>query len=606
MIAGKVDPQIAKSTGADQNWGNSMKRTRRDLKRGAWKRLGFMLLAGLLSASAKAWGWGAVNGFCPTHQLILRQAYALLRTDGAFRGIPFPSIDDILSYEGVTAWRSHLLTVRATGPGPDADGATNYSDHYFNPAIGRGFAPAVVFHYFSLFLKGQGQDWAKSAAWASHFLSDMTVPHHVVGILKADAELVTQGLRPLTEADTGPPALYLKDPPAGWGGGGDFSAATRNYFEYQAADKADWYDPWYANGFGASASVQVGLSSHVSWEKLAHQDYQETWPAVPQPPDGSPITYDRAWRNAEIDPVFDTDIFSARSTTAGVYASRVAEGTRSGIVRYLRSPRDAIRRAISATATMWRASFSGLRPQLDLGSGLDPQNPSRVAVVLRVRNLASDTATRAVARLTIVYPNGQSQQILAQVADAIVPGSEGKAVWEIESRARGVHRLLAEVQASYRIPDLQYARTEKAIRLDAVETDDLAGLWQEESFSKTGARVMVVKVDRRGGELIGTIVRPQRIGSTQTTLLVGAGSFIGSGQEIFRLQKSGWNQYQGSVVSDVVPGVKIAGRGWVYNNQVSWRPCRAQYEQGSILKIFFTSYLFNSPQESMARFVRAR
>jgi hypothetical protein len=255
---------------------------------------------------------------------------------------------------------------------------------------------------------------------------------------------------------------------------------------------------------------------------------------------------------------------------------------------------------------MWRASFSGLRPQLDLGSGLDPQNPSRVAVVLRVRNLASDTATRAVARLTIVYPNGQSQQILAQVADAIVPGSEGKAVWEIESRANGVHRILAEVQASYRIPDLQYARTEKAIRLDAVETDDLAGLWREESFSKTGARVMVVKVDRRGGELVGTIVRPQRIGSAQTTLLVGAGSFFGSGQEIFRLQKSGWNQYQGSVVSDVVPGVKIAGRGWVYNNQMSWRPCRALYEQGSILKIFFTSYLFNSPQESMARFVRAR
>jgi hypothetical protein len=87
---------------------------------------------------------------------------------------------------------------------------------------------------------------------------------------------------------------------------------------------------------------------------------------------------------------------------------------------------------------------------------------------------------------------------------------------------------------------------------------------------------------------------------------VGAGSFFGPGQEIFRLQKSGAYQYQGSVVSDVVAGVKIAGRGWVYNNQVSWRPCRALYEQGSILKIFFTSYLFDSPQESMTRFVRAR
>ena len=583
-----------------------MKGTRRGLRRGAWKRLGLLLLAGLASASVKAWGWGAVSGLCPTHQLILRQAYALLRTDGALRGVPFPKLDDMLLFEGVTAWRSHLLTARATGPGPDADDATNYSDHYFNPAIGRGFAPAVVFHYFSLFLKGQGQDWAKSAAWASHFLSDMTVPHHVVGILRADAELVTQGLRPFTEADTGPPALYLKDPPAGWGGGGDFSAATRNYFEYQASGNADWYDPWYANGMGLSASVQVGLSSHVSWEKQAHQVYLEASPGVPQTPGSTISRYDPAWRNAEVDPTFASDLMSARTVTAGLFASRVAEATRSRIVHYLRSPGEAVRRAIVATATAWRASFSGLRPQLDLGSGLDPQNPSRVAVVLRVRNLASDTATQAVARLTIVYPNGQSQQILAQVADAIVPGSEGKAVWEIESRARGVHRLLAEVQASYRIPDLQYARTEKAIRLDAVETDDLAGLWQEESFSKTGARVMVVKVDRRGGELVGAIVRPQRIGSTQTTLLVGAGSFFGSGQEIFRLQKSGWNQYQGSVVSDVVPGVKIAGRGWVYNNQVSWRPCRAQYEQGSILKIFFTSYLFNSPQESMARFARAR
>ncbi len=563
---------------------------------GAGKFISFCLLA----------GWGAVEFYCPTHQLILREAYALLRKDSAFQGSPFPALDDILRNEGVTAANTSMLTIQAFGPGPDAEGASNYSDHYFNPSISLGFAPVAVLHYFSQLLNGSDADRGKGAAWASHFVADMAVPHHVVGMPREDAERVMQGLRPLTEADTGPATLYLADAPAGWGGNGDFSAATRNYLEEHAAGAADWYDPWYSNGTRVGASAEVGFSSHVSWEKRAHNAFLDPSAGIPQDAGAADVLYDLAWRNAAVDPTFNSNLALTRSEAAGAFASRVAARTRMSIDRFVGYPRESIRRAVTATVTVWRASFSGLRPQLELEPGWDPLNPFRRRVILRVGNAAVGAATDVIARFTVIFPDGQIRQSLGRVADEIPPGAEGGTVWGFEYRANGQHLLRAEVQASYRIPDLQYAKAEAVVRLGAPETEGLVGTWREDSLGRPGAKVMVVRIERPAGEYVGTVLRPERIINLQTAMLANEQSFFRAGQEIFRLQDGGGQQFRGSVVVDAGPGVKVPGRGWVYNHPPAWHQARAVWDRGDILKIYWTGYLFDYPQESYTRFIRLR
>ncbi|HMA67196.1 MAG TPA: hypothetical protein VKO20_05200, partial [Desulfosalsimonadaceae bacterium] len=151
----------------------------------------------------KAYGWGAVtvpikpapgpwesvNWTCPvtTHQFILSKAHLRLQNDPAYYGSGFPNFNAILAYEGVKfngAYQS--LQWGMSGPGPDSEGRTNYSDHYYNPEIGEGGAPAkITENYESLvegLLHGDANKSAKAASWGAHFLADMHVPYHVVGI----------------------------------------------------------------------------------------------------------------------------------------------------------------------------------------------------------------------------------------------------------------------------------------------------------------------------------------------------------------------------------------------------------------------------------------
>lgn len=126
-----------------------------------------------------AYPWGSLDEapYVNTHKYIDEVAYGALQKN-TFVSENFPDIKNILFYEGINR--------KAQGRGPDSEGSTLYSEHYYNPITGRGNAPQAVKKYFiKLSEANMGinmGDGAKAAAWAAHFLADMFVPYHVVGM----------------------------------------------------------------------------------------------------------------------------------------------------------------------------------------------------------------------------------------------------------------------------------------------------------------------------------------------------------------------------------------------------------------------------------------
>jgi len=564
------------------------------------------LLGGICATALLLGGWGAVENFCPTHQFILTEAYLLLQKDAAFKDSPFPFLNDIMRWEGVQAANLSLLSIQAFGPGPDVPGATNFSDHYFNPAIKAGFAPAAAMHYFSALMRGPGagEEWGKGACWTSHFVSDMAVPHHVIGIPKWAAEQVSQNRRRLTWDDTGLLALYGNDSSvAGWGAGGDFSKATKNFLETSAgrAD-ADWYDPWYANGTPASETTMVSLSSHVGWEKWAHDTVQDSVITLPHGYD----FYDSAWKNTDIDPAVFDDVLSSRAVAAGRFVSLIAAATRQSTPSYLRIPKDAIMRAIIDTATIWRASFSALRPSLEAGQRLEGFDPFQRRIVLRVDNAALFEAKNVTARITTVYPNGQTRQSIVEVNPVLGPNGHASIDWILGTQMQGDHRIIVEVQGQYAIPDLQYARIEAIVRFDAPESSaEMEGLWREEPYPGD-RKAMRLKIWRENGEYIAMVDSPERVTADQTGFIFGQNNMYIMAQKVLVFRDTGGQEFQGQLLTDVAPGVFVQGRGWVYNWQMAWRPCRIVWDGKDIFRVFYQGYLMNNPQQNALRFARER
>ena len=83
--------------------------------------INMILFVILCAASSTAWGWGAYEAATwgqeqvlrtRTHQVLDTETRKFLNKDPAFKGIPFPTIGEILANEG--AWAKGKA-----GPGPD-------------------------------------------------------------------------------------------------------------------------------------------------------------------------------------------------------------------------------------------------------------------------------------------------------------------------------------------------------------------------------------------------------------------------------------------------------------------------------------------------------
>ena len=234
-------------------------------------------LSGILLNPLKAFSWGSFDGIANTHQLIVKNAMQGLLKDPVMKFNLFPSEKDILNSD----WVNGIY-----GTGPDVEGFSNYSDHYYNPKIeNKGNGPnasGTQFHNLILKLSQSSNDKtaAKCAAWAAHFLNDMHVPYHVIGITGREAYIkYNRGHEYLTPDESGPLVLYgpqLKAKP-GWGQNQNFLLALERYVEKHISARGevglvDWHDPWYDNGIGIGLANTV-FGSHSKWELLAHRGW---------------------------------------------------------------------------------------------------------------------------------------------------------------------------------------------------------------------------------------------------------------------------------------------------------------------------------------------
>lgn len=455
-----------------------------------------IVLVGLaLLAPTRAWAWGAIwNDNRSTHVYILDEAYKLLLDDPAYRPGCFLPRTGVLGWEGITITRR--------GPGPDGYHKTLDSAHYYNPKVGVGGAPGMVRKEFMALLNGIGtganrRRALKGAAWAGHFLADMRVPFHVMGIpLDQAREMYAQAggknatKLPLTPKIMGSLHLgYLESLREN-----DFLQDIRAYFKAYEKEKkhTDWFDPWYYNG------VVSGSSSHITWEIRAYGEHR----GPPMPPDllknqiGDPDPSvgpeaDRIYREildrrtgsagtdggtsfpdqeslariAPVNPerlVFGKNI-GRRAELMEQYTRDVALVTWKLANRKpeycLSNPKALINAAIKDVYLMWRSTISALRPFMTIEP--DPEGRARWRIRTAIKNLAKEDVTGVRLRLKV-----QGGQLVGPAELKVGSIGEGKlrsisTQWRVKNPGKDFKATLEVVGRYLKTPDLQYAKLEK-------------------------------------------------------------------------------------------------------------------------------------------------
>jgi len=402
----------------------------------------------LLAFPSEGVPWGAIKEYAETHQYILREAMSLAASDSAFVQ-KFPSAEELVNNDYV------IVTVLGkSGPGPDVDGASPYSWHYFNPVTGEGLAPRKVSDFFSgmMHKRVRGESQAREAAWAAHFLADMFVPYHVVGMPEEAAWQVFMAGTPVGERETGPAELYSRQSPApaGWGGGGDFSSALELLFkEYPPANEegVDWFDPWYFNGWGGTSAPGIATGSHGFWEYQAWEWFRFCHIAQKSlPPQG----YDPLWKNRKSE--MGTVFWRAQAAAAAEYAAACAARTRQNIPAILAGPDQGILNAVRAVYTLYRASMTSLRAswrQEDLTGG-------GYRVFCTVRNTdPREECVGAGARLLYRKDGRWLVRETVTLHRPVPPQGAGEFFWDF--RTSDSFQCIAEITGMFRqTPDLGY------------------------------------------------------------------------------------------------------------------------------------------------------
>jgi len=423
------------------------------------KILFFILILFPLSVS-HAFSWGGAFYWSPTHQVILTEAYNFLSQDPAFQGSGFLSLNSILLNEGVLVNVDYALDPSVVGPGPDATGASPYQWHYYNPLTGKGRAPAAVQMYYKQLVDlNDKNDKGKAAAWSAHFLADMSVPYHIVGMPSDEAiKYRNSDTQYLSEDITGPLLLYDNKatdrmPPTGWGENHLFGSAIVNFVDDHSGGDVDWFDPWYSNGSGLKNSHEVAFSSHVLWEADAHKKYLECgYTGIVASEVGR---YNPAWKNGAPNINFNINIMEAQAAGAALFTHDVALYTRKQILHIHRNAEVGIFNAMRNVATLWRGSITGLRPALYYYEKVS-SDPNEYGVECRIRNMADASAKNVQIKL-YVFHNQKLVHTHKLAGGNIVAGGTGSVQFRVGLIPDREYGIAMAVAARYDIPDLQYA-----------------------------------------------------------------------------------------------------------------------------------------------------
>lgn len=427
-------------------------------------RTGFQWLAVIAAffvlRAVPAFSWGSLYPG-ETHQYIIKTAYDRLKADPAYAPNLFPTFSVIKGHEGVS-WTA----IGLSGVGPDASGMSAYSDHYYNPATGDGNGPNASAKFYSYLSrenvvhKVTTEAAGKSAAWSAHYLADMFVPYHVVGLPRKKAEKIWKeqnakhpGVINLGYSVIGSYKLSYATPIKG--GDRNFHTELSRYIKKTDPLEADWFDAWYYNG--NTDTMMVKTSSHVAWE--AAPNYSPLAPATivgeyqRRAGQGLP-GYTSGWKNAS--PSFNNP-WEAQAKQVRQLAIASATETRKNLESYFDNPTPALTKTVQSVYSIWRASFSGLRPSINY----QPDGPNSYKVTATIANSAGAAVKTVQTRLTPQDCSLADQGSKAIKGSIPAGGSATTSAWKVKTGDKSC-RLKLEVIGSYPIPDLQYASVEKS------------------------------------------------------------------------------------------------------------------------------------------------
>ncbi|MDQ5985263.1 MAG: hypothetical protein CSYNP_00971 [Syntrophus sp. SKADARSKE-3] len=416
-----------------------------------------VFLLNLISAPPCALSWGVLSP-AQTHQHIISEAYRLLAADSAFDPKLFPRLEDILAHEGVN-WANLEYTGSGygvipdvsliDGPGPDAKGNSPFSWHYYNPVTTEGNGPLAVGKYFRYLSEGmltnKRTSVPQAAAWSAHFLADMHCPMHVVGMYKTSAQKLLKDQLEKHKGTKYEGSVYISDDIKGSDKLSYLSPIKslsnnfRNDIERYLERGEDWFDPWYYNG---TTPFVTQTSSHIAWETTVN------------PGPYSLSGYETTWKNGRS--TFDKPV-DIQADEASHLAVEAATLTRSKLEFFFDNPQPIINHAIRAVYTMWRASFSAMRPKIMIQEKEDGFH-----VMGNISNYANIAFGNVEMKLNIsgcsLAGINAVQTVGTLPAKGILKGGE----WKIEPKDASC-KLKLQVIASCTAPDLLYAETETTV-----------------------------------------------------------------------------------------------------------------------------------------------
>ncbi len=428
------------------------------------------------------YGWGAITGF-NTHGVILQAAFNLLSKDPAFNAKIFPTLDKISAHEGVYVSGEDGFI---TGPGPDSEGKTKYTDHYYNPQTGSGNAPgAAVRHFREIIPALQREDAsakAKDFAWGAHFTADVSVIYHAVGMDfdAFDAEYTRQKptgkfILPTTISGDRYPLSYGMV----FEHSSDFLAEAEAYRNAQAKDATvDWFDPWYWNGYLSSDK----RSSHVSWEAWVRDKIDITG-----------LGYSDNWDNPE--PSFD-NYLENQCTQVMKMVQGAALKTWINTRDFAKYSMPPLQEATKNVATFWRASISALSLEYDIepsGSSPDGETKAFRISAKNIVNKATETAQKAQLRLFLSGARLIGGEPVQDIGDIPAGVAVDKGEWEIEyDDGVSIDDLTIRIEliAKYeKTPDLQYA----SVHVGGTDVENSIILVMDASGSMAGKKIADAK-----------------------------------------------------------------------------------------------------------------
>jgi hypothetical protein len=487
------------------------------------KCLGLVVCVGVafFSSPEATLGWGSVEswyatGVEGTHKFILRQAYRILEKDPAYRKGAFPSLDAVLSHEGINKSLS--------GYGPDGEGNSIYDEHFYNPQIGKGAAPRSIAGWFEKTVRacaaGKPLAGAKGAAYGAHYLGDMCVPYHVNGApywttlklyLEQDGFNAKQVI--LTENYYGTLDLRYgyRNTKAGIA---NFRKEIEKYLFKTASTEVNWFDPWLGD------SLFDTSTSHVMWEIEAYACHTPIWDnAVTQHPLLKDPAYERGFKNASVNS-FD-EPWKPQSIQTAELAKYCAGRTTKLLPYFVENPTPAIARSIIAVATIWRASISALRPGLTITEAPDASGAFEISG--DVSNVADGTADKLRVRMTVISPADkivvtQEREIGRISANGYKTIAD---VWRVKPPSPGC-RVRLEATALYdKIPDLQYAVQELPLQSTTMRYEGVVK-WDERRMytwpADSGKRPLNLSFSEPDRRTIIELLPPDRRGERQLTM----------------------------------------------------------------------------------------